>query len=177
MSYAAASLEPMTDVQQKAQNPARTATSPYIAMQQLKVANPIDPYAPIRAQITKPVKLLENVFGRDLRTDPKDRDLKVEASLKPQQFGRDQMNLGSLPYATSPRLKRIPLDRIVPADTRIPQGEWNEALARSGPFCDRSFQIWDYAPFLPSRGDVALDPRYSGNRMRQFTRSYRTRGV
>ena len=141
-----------------------------------KVMNSTDPYAPVRAQITKPIRYVENVYGVDIRHDPNKRDLRVEAALLPQQYGRDPLINGSLPYNTSPRLRRTPLQQMIPRDTRVPQSILKEALAQSGPFYLRRWQIWDNAPFLPSTGDVALDPRY-GSDTRRFTSSFKSRGA
>lgn len=177
MAYRASSMEPIGTMDATIVNPASTPTTPIVPPQPLKMMNTSDPYAPIRAQVMKPMKLLENVFGRDIRADQSCRNPRAAEWLKPAMTARTQMHGGTLPYATSPRLKRAPLQRLTPEDTRVPRGEWNEALARAGPFYDRWWQIWDYAPFKPSNGDIALDPRYNSNQMRCFTSGYKTRGL
>lgn len=177
MAYAASTMSPVLD-RTRLQNPISTVTTPVIVQQPAQLRNLSDPYAPVRAQVEKPIKLIENVFGKDIRVDPMGKNYDVAATFKQQSFGRDRMMTGSLPYATSPRLKRTPVQRMVPMDTRVPRGEWNEALARSGPFYYRHWQIWDNAPFLPSRGDITLDPRYTGsNDMRSGMTTLKTRGI
>ena len=176
MAYAASSMSPVVN-RSRFPNPTASKTTPIIAQEPVHLRNPSDPYAPIRAQVEKPIKLIENVFGKDIRVDPKNIDQDVAASFKRESFGRDRMLTGSLPYATPPRLKREPLQRMVPMDTRVPRGEWNEALARAGPFYYRHWQIWDYAPYVPSNGDVTLDPRYTSNPIRTSMTTLKTRGL
>lgn len=174
MAYATR-LTPVIDMS-RTPNPNHRVTTPVVSLPPVRVANPTDPYAPVRAQVEKPVKIIENVFGTDFRADPHGRNSNVADSFKQKTFGRDRMMTGSLPYATSPRLKRTPLERMVPMDTHVPFGELKEALSRAGPFYLRRWQIWDNAPFLPSNGDVSLDPRYSANQMKHSTTILRTRG-
>lgn len=128
----------------------------------------------VQAVVQKPVKYLENVFGQDIRTDARMRNYDVEASFFPKQFGTDRMNVGALPYATAPRLKRKPTDRMVPIDTksRFSRVCWNDCIDNAGPHYLRWWQIWDYAPFLPTNGDIALDPRY-GLDTKKFTEPYK----
>ncbi len=176
MAYTASAMSPVVN-QARLPNPSANVTTPVISQRPTQLRNPIDPYAPIRAQVEKPIKVIENIFGKDIRVDPRNKNEDVAASFKHRSFGQDRMMTGSLPYATSPRLKRAPLQRMVPMDTRVPRGEWNEALARAGPFYYRHWQIWDNAPFLPSNGDLALDPRYNSNQMRPSTTTLKTRGL
>jgi hypothetical protein len=124
----------------------------------------------VQALVQKPVKYIENYWGQALRTDPRNKNFDLEMSFWPK-FGRDQMNLGSLPYSTAPRLLKRPLDRMLPTFTALECSKpcWNEALAQSGPWYLRHWQIWDNAPFLPTNGDVTKDPRYGVN-TRQFTK-------
>lgn len=176
MAHAASFMGPVVEPS-NLPNPASTFHTLAVPRETVTMKNPVDPYAPLRAQISKPLKIVENVFGPAVRIDPKGRDDGVAASLKPQTFGRTQMNTGSLPYSTTPRLRNPPLDRPVPVDTRVPQGEWNEAVARAGPFYARHWQIWEHAPYLPSRGDVSLDPRYINQPRPPATIRHRTKGV
>lgn len=128
----------------------------------------------VQAVLQKPIKYLENVWGQDIHYDIKDKNVDKEMSFWPK-FGRDRLNTGSLPYYTSPKLKRTPFERIIPIDTRISRPCWNETLAQSGPFYLRYWQIWDNASILPTTGDISKDPRY-GENTRQFTKPYRTSG-
>ncbi len=175
MAYASP-LSPVVDLS-RVSNPNHRTTTPVVSLPTVKVRNPTNPYAPVRAQIEKPVKIIENVFGTNIRADPRGRDREVADSFRQKTFGRDRMMTGSLPFATSPRLKRTPLQRMVPMDTHVPFGELNEAVARAGPFYLRRWQIWDNAPFLPNTGDVSLDPRYSANQMKTRTTILKTKGV
>ena len=127
----------------------------------------------VQAIIQKPVKYLENVFGQDIRADPRNRDYDVQMSFYPKHFGVERMNTGALPYATSPRLRRNPTDRMMPIDTktRFSRACFNECLNSAGPHYLRYWPIWDHMPFLPTGGDVALDPRYGAN-TKQFTEPY-----
>ena len=78
---------------------------------------------------------------------------------------------GQLPYATTPKQWIMPQKQMIPETTRISRACFNEALDESGPFYLRHWQIWDYAPFLPSNGDVTQDPRY-GMQTKGFTTDY-----
>ena len=78
---------------------------------------------------------------------------------------------GQLPYATTPRSYMNPGMQMIPETTRVSKVCFNEALENSGPFYLRRWQIWDYAPFLPSIGDVTKDPRY-GIQTKGFTTEY-----
>lgn len=129
--------------------------------------------AQIQAVIQKPIKYIENYYGQDIRMDPRNRNYDVEMSFWPT-FGRERMNVGALPYSTAPRLRRQPTDRMMPMDTksRFSRACWNECLNSAGPYYLRHWQIWDYAPFLPSRGDVSIDPRYTGVTTKSFTEPY-----
>ena len=113
------------------QNYDSNSTKPLVTGQTNYLKNTQDPYAPIRAQVEKPIKVIENVFGQDVKSDPTRKNRDVAASFEPKSFGRDRMMVGSLPYATSPRLKRAPLQRMVAMDTRVPRGEWNESTGTS----------------------------------------------
>ncbi len=175
MAYASP-LSPVIDLS-RIPNPNHRSTTPVVSLPTVQVKNATDPYAPIRAQVEKPVKIIENVFGTDIRADPRGRNRDVADSFKQKTFGRDRMMTGSLPYATSPRLKKTPLERLVPMNTHVPYGELNEALSRAGPFYLRRWQIWDNAPFLPSRGDVSLDPRFAPNQLKRSTTILKTRGI
>lgn len=133
----------------------------------------------IQAVVQRPIKYVENVFGQDIRVDPRLKNYDVEMSFHPKQFGRERMNLGSLPYTTSPRLRRNMSDRMIPEDTKLMWSRscWNECLNAAGPWYLRHWQIWDYAPFLPKGGNVALDPRY-GAYTKTFTEPFKLeRGV
>jgi hypothetical protein len=79
--------------------------------------------------------------------------------------------VGQLPYATTPKMWITPGERMIPAPTRVSRVCFNEAVDNSGPFYLRRWQIWDNAPFLPSAGDVANDPRYS-IQTKTFTTEY-----
>ena len=128
----------------------------------------------VNAVIDKPIKYLENVWGQAIRRDPRARNIETEMSFYPK-FGTDALNSGQLPYATLPRsIKKVTSERMIPLDTRMECSRscWNEALAQSGPFYLRHWQIWDNAPFKPSSGDVSIDPRYGAN-TRQFTKSFK----
>lgn len=79
--------------------------------------------------------------------------------------------VGQLPYATTPKTWVNPMIQMIPEQTRVSRVCFNEALDNSGPFYLRQWQIWDYAPFLPSAGDVTQDPRY-GIQTKGFTTEY-----
>jgi hypothetical protein len=178
MAYIAPTLAPVLQSNAKVTDPATEVTTKLLLPQQpSKLVNPTDPYAPVRAQVSKPLRVVENVFGPSLRADPKNQNQDVSDALKPQSFGRDKLNMGSLPYSTAPRLRRTPLQQLVPINTRVPPGEWKEAIARAGPFYYRYWPIWDTMPFLPSRGDVSLDPRYVVSQSRRVTTSSKSKGI
>lgn len=80
--------------------------------------------------------------------------------------------VGALPYSTTPKTYVDPMIRMVPEPTRVDSVCFKEALERSGPFYLRHWQIWDNAPFLPSNGDVAIDPRYLSAQTKGFTTEY-----
>ena len=130
----------------------------------------------VQALVQKPIKYIENYWGQELRRQ-KQTDLENEMSFWPK-FGKDRLNMGSLPYTTSPRLKKNISDRIIPMDTQLGCSKacWNEALAQAGPWYLRHWQIWDNAPIKPSAGDLSKDPRY-GVQTRQFTKPYKSNGV
>lgn len=128
-----------------------------------------------QAVFQRPVKYIENVFGPDVRPDYSKMDLDVQDSFLPK-YGKDRIFKGSLPYTTSPKLYRNVQDRMIPEETRISKVCWNDALADSGPWYLRHWQIWDGVPFLPTTGDVAKDPRY-GKMTNDFTRDYVTKGL
>jgi len=79
--------------------------------------------------------------------------------------------VGQLPYTTTPKSYIDPGHRMIPESTQVSRVCFNEALDNSGPFYLRHWQIWDYAPFLPSNGDVGKDPRY-GIQTKGFTTEY-----
>lgn len=139
-----------------------------------KGSNGLQDMAQVQAIIQKPVKYVENYYGQDIRFDPRKRNFDVEMSFWPK-FGTDRMNVGALPYSTAPRLRRRPIERLMPIDTktRFSRACWNECVNNAGPYYLRYWQIWDYAPFLPSRGDVSIDPRYTGLTTKTFTEPYR----
>jgi hypothetical protein len=130
----------------------------------------------VQAVVQKPVKYVENFYGQNLRADRRERDMDVELSFWPT-FGTDRMNVGALPYATAPRLRRHPTDRFMPMDTktRFSRACWNECVNSAGPHYLRYWQVWDYAPFLPSRGNVAIDPRYTGMPTKSYTAPFKVR--
>jgi len=126
----------------------------------------------VQAVFQKPIKFIENYWGQDVRADPRNRNYDVEMSFWPR-FGRDRMNVGSLPYTTSPKMLRNPVDRMMSEPTKMgfSRACFNECVNRSGPWYLRHWQIWDYAPLPPTNGDVSKDPRY-GMDTRQFTEPY-----
>jgi len=67
---------------------------------------------------------------------------------------------GQLPYSTVPKNYLNPGMQMIPEQTRVSKVCFNEALDNSGPWYLRHWTIFDYAPFLPSVGDVSKDPRY-----------------
>lgn len=79
---------------------------------------------------------------------------------------------GQLPYSTTPKAYGTPGLQMIPQSTRIDAVCFREALDNSGPFYLRHWQIWDNAPFLPSGGDVSLDPKYHSMQTKGFTSSY-----
>jgi hypothetical protein len=125
-----------------------------------------------QAIVQKPIKYIENVWGQDIRMDKNKRNFETEMSFWPK-FGRDPLITGALPYTTSPRLRKNPVDRMMPVDTRVSRSCWREALAQAGPHYLRHWPIWDSLPFAPSSGDVTKDPRY-GVDTRRFTKPYRS---
>jgi len=127
-----------------------------------------DPFA-VQSIVEKPIKYIQNYWGQEIRGDKSSKNYDVEQSFLPKYFGRERMIQGSLPKSTAPRLYNNPNDRMIPVDTRVSASCWNEALAQSGPFYLRRWQIWDNAPYLPSNGDVSLDPRYGAD-TRKFTK-------
>lgn len=128
----------------------------------------------VQAVVQKPVKYIENVWGQAIRTDPRNKSYQVQQSFLPQTYGKERMNTGSLPFNTSPKLRRQVTDRMIPEGTKMMWSRscWNECLNNAGPWYLRHWQIWDYAPFLPTNGDVSLDPRY-GMDTKKFTESYK----
>lgn len=79
---------------------------------------------------------------------------------------------GQLPYATTPRQIDPNHTQWIPEDTRVSRVCMNEAIEKSGPFYLRQWPIWDNLPYLPSAGDVNLDPRYA-IQTKTFTTEYR----
>lgn len=128
----------------------------------------------VQAVFQKPIKYIENVWGQDIKTDPRNKNYDVQMSFYPKQFGTERMNTGSLPYNTSPRLRKQVGERMIPEGTKMMWSRscWNECLNNAGPWYLRHWQIWDYAPFRPTGGNVALDPRY-GIDTRKFTEPYK----
>jgi hypothetical protein len=80
--------------------------------------------------------------------------------------------VGQLPYMTTAKTYVNPMIQLIPQSTQINRVCFNEALANSGPFYLRHWQIWDNAPFLPSNGDVTLDPKYMSAQTKGFTAEY-----
>lgn len=70
---------------------------------------------------------------------------------------------GALPLATTPRQPHAPTFRMVPTSTRSVDihTEFADMSEARGPLYLQQWPIWDNLPFLPSRGDVSLDPRYA----------------
>lgn len=127
----------------------------------------------VHAIIEKPVKYIENYWGQEIRVDRGKVDVEKEMEWWPK-FGHDRMNVGSLPYTTSPRYRRNMSNRMISEDTRLTFSRacWNECLNQSGPWYNRYWQIWDYVPFVPSYGDITKDPKI-GIYTKSFTESYR----
>lgn len=127
----------------------------------------------VQAVIQKPVKFIENVWGQDVKVDPRKRNFDVEMSFWPK-FGRDRMNVGAFPYAGAPRMRKKVHERMIPESTKLTYSRacFNECVNAAGPNYLRYWQIWDYAPFLPTNGNIALDPRY-GMDTKRFTQPYR----
>lgn len=121
--------------------------------------------------VQKPVKYIENVYGRDIRSDKSKKNYDVESSFQTTSFGKDRMIQGSLPFATSPRLKRNVTDRNLPVNTTISRVCFNDCLNEGGRFHDRYWVDWNNHAFLPTTGDVTKDPRY-GENTRSFTKPY-----
>jgi len=128
----------------------------------------------VQAVVQKPIKYVENYWGQAIRTDPRNKNYDIEASFGPKQFGVARMNEGSLPFTTSPRLRKQTGERMMPEGTKFlwSRSCWNECVNSAGPWYYRHWQIWDYAPFLPTSGNVSLDPRYGAN-TRQFTEPFK----
>lgn len=131
-----------------------------------------------QAVFQKPVKYLENVWGQDVRADVHKKNWDMEADLRNGHWSmRDETITGQLPYSTTPRLKHTPDRQFLPVDTRVPRSCFNECLAQSGPWYLRGAPILDYAPILPTRGDVSLDLSKGSLFTRQFTQSYKAPGL
>ena len=130
----------------------------------------------VHAIYQKPVQHVENFFGQAHTVELSKRNMDFDqlGKYKYAHGGiRDKGFQGQLPYLTSPRLYNTGVqERMIPEDTRVSKVCFNEALEKSGPWYMRYWQIWDYAPFLPSIGDVTKDPRY-GQQTRGFTTEYK----
>jgi hypothetical protein len=131
----------------------------------------------VHAIFQKSVQHPENVFGQAPSEQFRSRTVNFD-QLGSYQYDSQKINKsrgfsGQLPMATSPKLYGGDVqDRMIPEETRVSKVCFNEALENSGPWYLRHFQIWDYAPLLPSIGDVTKDPRY-GQQTRGFTTEYK----
>ena len=127
-----------------------------------------------QAVIQKPVKYIENYYGQAMRVDRTKVNMELEMANWPK-FGQERMNTGSLPYTGSPRYRKNLSDRLIPEDTKMMWSRscWNECLNQAGPWYLRHWQIWDYAPFVPTAGNVVTDPKYGGINTKEFTKSYK----
>lgn len=102
--------------------------------------------------------------------------LEAEQELRQVQGGvkksRDPF-CGSLPFATTPKVHKNPDFRMVPATTRSKtiHTDFAKMSEARGPLYQQQWPVFDNVPFLPSRGDVALDPRY-GVQTKGFSTAY-----
>src|SRR6478609_2746692 len=127
-----------------------------------------------QAVIQKPIKYIEDYYGQAMRVDHTKVNLDWEMENWPK-FGKDRMNSGSLPYTASPRYRRNMSDRMIPEDTKMSWSRscWNECLNQAGPWYLRHWQIFDYAPFVPTLGDIVADPRYGTVYTKKTTQTYK----
>ena len=129
----------------------------------------------VQAVIQKPIKFVENIWGQDVRADPRGKNYDVAASFYPKSFGRERMNTGALPYSGGPRMRKKNPERLTPESTKLNYSRscFNECLNASGPNYYRWWQIFDYAPFVPSNGNLAIDPRRTAMDTKKFTEPYK----
>jgi hypothetical protein len=128
----------------------------------------------VQALVEKPIKYIENVWGQDVRVDPRNRNYDTERSLRSQWELYDRMNTGSLPYSSGPRLLKKEHERMISLSTKLNFSKvcFNKCVEDAGPSYLRYWQIWDSAPFIPSVGDVSIDPRYTQMDTKLFTEPY-----
>ena len=129
----------------------------------------------VHAIYQKPVQFVENVFGQAQTAEMRNKNMDFDqlGKYKYESNIRDRGFQGQLPMNTSPRLwSDGTQERMIPENTRVSKVCFNKALDESGPFYLRRWQIWDYAPLLPSIGDVTKDPRF-GQQTRSFLTEYK----
>jgi len=121
-----------------------------------------------------------NVFRapwQDQETKDRSSYYSVEQEFREQVTGVKKSHTnqweGQLPYQTTPKSNVHTAIQMIP-EYRNPVNRvcFREAVDNSGPFYLRHWQIWDNAPFLPSNGDVTLDPKYMSEQTKGFTTEY-----
>jgi len=123
----------------------------------------------------KPVKYLENVWGQDVRMDPKNRSYDMSEFLKPKNFGgvRDTKVGGSMPFLTTPKLRFNRMDRMIPEETFVSSVCLKEELDNRGPWYNTYLPPVDLWPIKPTRGDITKEPKYIQDYTKRRVQNYR----
>ncbi len=122
--------------------------------------------AQAKAEFLKPVRDVQNVFGRPNRTTDDASLVDIRSSLRPQEYGprtRDPFS-GQLPYAGM-AAEPSAVVQLMPEETRTGT-MWMDMNARETetPFYQR---YWPVTP-LEDKRDVVLDPRYTVENTRRM---------
>ena len=104
-------------------------------------------------------------FAQLTSKDNVTQDFSAEQQFREVQTGLKKRTLpfcGALPQLTTPKEHRNPGFRMIPTSTRTAttHTDFARSVEAQGPMYLRQWPSWDSVPFLPSRGDVSLDPRY-----------------
>jgi hypothetical protein len=122
--------------------------------------------------VIKPIKTVENVFGRDIRCNNK-KNTDIESSMyPPAKFESDKRYQQTLPFVTIPKLyDSSKNDRLDYTSTRqgkactynqVPEYYLNDWQTQQDPNVYKQYS-----------NETSVDPRYSAQSTRYFTKSTR----
>ena len=117
-----------------------------------------------------------NEFSADISSDFSNINYEADSQLrytKPDNKRDVPRYSTQLPYLTTPHMVSTSNQQMIPKVGQFSRICFNDALAKSGPFYLRSWQIWDNAPFLPSLGDVTKDPTRMAEQTKGFSTEYK----
>lgn len=123
----------------------------------------------------QPVLYVENVWGQNVRGDPKHIDQSALESMRATDFSRlRQPTAMSLPHRTAPRLIFNRNDRMVPDYVQESRVCIKQQIEERGPWYSNYLPMVDAWPIKPSQGDLTKDPRYLQDHTRSFARRIKT---